>query len=119
MSQATPNVKNEREWQALVMEFARLNGWHVAHFRPAMMRSGRWATAMSGDVGFPDLALARDGVVLLAELKVKAGKRTPEQWKWAQQIGAAARLWYPMHWPEVQEELKRPSTRSLHVKVSQ
>jgi hypothetical protein len=103
-----PGAMTERQWQQLVIDFARLTGWRVAHFRPAMVRSGRWATPMQGDVGFPDLILARNGEVVAAELKVK-GKVTPEQQAWIDELGGDVRacVWRPQDWPTVQLVLSR------------
>lgn len=72
----------EAELQANILRLAKLLGWRVAHFRPAQMRSGRWATAMQGDVGFPDLVLARGGYVIFAELKADEGRLSDAQCAW-------------------------------------
>ena len=46
---------SERELQDAVIQLARLLGWRVAHFRPAMTTRG-WRTPVSADgAGFPDL----------------------------------------------------------------
>ena len=49
----------ESEFQSQVIEIAKYRGWKVMHQRPAMIRTGRWVTAIEGDAGFPDLVLAR------------------------------------------------------------
>ncbi len=95
----------EAEFQTLVIDYAHLMGWRVAHFRPAQSRSGKWSTAMQGDPGFPDLVLARDGVVILAELKSEKGQLSASQLQWS--IVADALVWRPSDWPEIQKILSR------------
>ena len=94
---------SEDEWEAEVMAYAKAQGWLCAHFRPAML-GDRWITAMTGDAGFPDLVLARNGVVVLAELK-KWGKRPTEaQRNW---LRAANGIWWtPEHRVEMEEVLR-------------
>jgi len=52
------------------MDTAQMLGWKVAHFRPMFdAKRKRWRTPASRDgVGFPDLVLVRDRVIV-AELK--------------------------------------------------
>src|SRR5262245_496140 len=83
------------------MDAARMAGWMVAHFRPAKTQRGRWITPMAGDKGFPDLVLAKDGRVLLAELKTDKGTPSPEQVAWLAAVGTHGRLWRPDDWPAV------------------
>lgn len=92
---------SEAQWQQRVMDTARAAGWLVVHFRPAMTRGGRWVTPMTGDAGFPDLVLAKDGRVLLAELKRDSEKPTPAQNAWLAAAGGHGRLWQPRHWEAV------------------
>lgn len=102
----------EADFQRRLIDAARLAGFRVAHFRPALTRSGRWATPMQGDKGFPDLVLAKDGRVLVAELKTDIGRTTPEQREWLAALGGHGRLWRPQHWQAVLQDLglmKRPS----------
>jgi hypothetical protein len=100
-----PLTMSEADWQTRVIDYAHLRGWLVTHFRPARTAHG-WATPLSGDIGWPDLALARDGVFIAAELKRHGAAPTPGQRKWLEALGTHARLWTPAHWPEVMEELK-------------
>lgn len=67
---------------------------------------------MQGHEGFPDLVLARDGVVIFAELKTDKGRLGPGQKEWAEEIGAQYRLWRPKDMPQIIETLKRPSQRT-------
>jgi len=97
---------SEAAWTGRVIDIAQLHGWRVAHFRPAQTAKG-WRTPMQGHVGFPDLVLARDGDVLLAELKVGRNKLRSEQQLWADAIGDQFRLWRPEDSDAVLKELSR------------
>ena len=103
----SPNLllsATEAEFQTLVIDYAHLMGWRVAHFRPAQTGKG-WRTAMQGDPGFPDLVLARNGVVILAELKSEKGQLSASQLQWS--IVADALVWRPSDWSDVQKILGR------------
>lgn len=66
----------EREFQRIVIELAEQQGWlvyHVANVR-GQLRCG-------SSVGFPDLILVKDKVVVW-ECKRKGRKATDEQQKW-------------------------------------
>ena len=100
-----PSKISEAELQTAVIRYARLNHWLVCHFRPAQMRSGRWATPMQGDVGFPDCVFVRGERLVFAELKAQGRKPTPEQETWLQALRDAAPLgehetyvWSPRQW---------------------
>ena len=90
---------SEEEFTRRVIAMADENGYLVVHFRPAMLQSGKWVTAMSGDRGFPDLCMARDtGTprVIVAELKVGRNKPTAAQQSWLdafRRAGVEAYLW--------------------------
>lgn len=96
---------DEAAWMSRVMDYARLRGWLRVHIRPART-SRRWRTPYEGDPGLPDLVLARDGQVLLVELKVPRGRTTAEQDAWLAAAGQHGRLWRPEHWPRVMDELR-------------
>jgi hypothetical protein len=54
-----PPPISEKEWQAQVVQLAGTFGWMVQHSRPSQVGDqGRWVTAITGNVGFPDLVLA-------------------------------------------------------------
>lgn len=101
-------TKPEESFQRAIMKFARLKGWRVAHFRPAMTRSGSWVTAVAGDgAGFPDLVLVRDRVIV-AELKAGKNKVSLEQKRWLQafeKAGIPAYTWWPHEWDEIEQVL--------------
>ena len=58
--------------QAALIEAARLNGWLVYHT----------FDSRRSDPGWPDLALVRDDVLHLFELKSQRGRVKPEQAEW-------------------------------------
>lgn len=60
---------------------------------------------MQGDRGFPDLVLAKNGVVILAELKTDTGRLGQGQPEWAEQIGTQYRLWRPKDMEQIKAEL--------------
>lgn len=90
----------ERELQSGVVELARILGWRVAHFRPAMTKHG-WRTPVQADGAcFPDVVLVRDRV-LFAELKAGRNRLSPEQAAWLEALreaGAEAHVWTDADW---------------------
>ncbi len=86
-----------------VLQFAKLHGWKVHHGRPALTAKG-WRTPVMGDVGFPDIVLARAGRVLFAELKVGKNKPTHEQALWLAACGGV--VWRPEMWDTISATLR-------------
>lgn len=88
---------SEEQLRLAVTDCARLYGWHVAHLRDSRK---------SDAVGLPDLVLARDGVVLLRELKNQKGAVSAEQAAWL--FAAGGKVWRPVDWSTgiIQWELK-------------
>lgn len=101
-----PLTLSESEFLSTVLDYAHWRQWLVSHFRPAQTPRGRYVTALQGDPGCPDLILARDGAVLLAELKTQHGPIRPAQKKWLAAAGGSGRLWRPSDWPQILEELR-------------
>jgi hypothetical protein len=62
-------------------------------------------TAYKGHAGLPDLILAREGVVLLVELKSEKGKVSLDQQAWIDAAHPFGYVWAPRDWPEVEEVL--------------
>jgi len=76
--------ESEAEFQDKIVKLARLCGWKVAHFRPAMTSRGQWITPVSADgKGFPDLVMVKPPHILFVECKSATGKLTLEQKDWA------------------------------------
>ena len=87
----------EKTLQAKVVQMARLAGWKVTHQRgvPIRRKDGtvRHATPLTGDEGYPDLFLARDGIHLWVELKTEKGQASPAQIEWFDElVGTHSRL---------------------------
>lgn len=95
----------EGQLAEVVIGIAKLYGWRVVHFRPARTKDG-WRTAMTGDRGFPDLVLARGGVVLHVELKRQDGRLGRGQPEWADALGDSYRLWRPSDLERIKQELR-------------
>jgi hypothetical protein len=99
---------SEAAFQKQVIDLAHLYRWRVAHFRPARTTvAGKetWRTAVSADgQGFPDLVLARNGVVLFRELKTDHGKASHEQLAWLLAVGGA--IWRPAQWSTIEREIR-------------
>ena len=127
---------SEAQFQRLVIDTAKIYGWLVQHARTTRVArpdgSVRHATAISGNVGFPDLVLARNGRLFFIELKVGRNKPTKAQTQWLNQLAGvvgSASDWvssrdiptmrgsvtslvcvaYPRHWEWLREQLR--STR--------
>lgn len=96
----------ETQFAARVIAYAQLRQWHVVHYRPARTATG-WRTPLIGHRGAPDLLLAREGTVILAELKSEKGAMRAGQAAWGKAIGNIHyRLWRPSNWGEIEQELK-------------
>ena len=102
---------SEQEFQTQVIDLARRFGWRYFHARPGRSKQGRWATQMSGHIGYPDLTLVRDGQLIFAELKSANGGVTRSQAVWVHELDAVehttAQLWRPHDLETVAELLRR------------
>lgn len=101
---------SESAFQAQVVALAQTMGWRVQHSRPAQV-GGRWMTAITGDIGFPDLVLAhRTKGVVFAELKTERGVLSEAQAEWRKALtagGAEYHLWRPSDMHQVMKRLSR------------
>lgn len=101
-----PRTMSEADWTAWVIDAATLNGWMAHHARPAQTTRG-WRTAVQGHVGVPDLLLARDGMIIAAELKSNSGQLRPEQKQWLHHLGGHGCVWRPKDAEHVMARLLR------------
>src|SRR5262245_36275241 len=89
----------ERDWRAVVLEFAHLRGWRT-YFTWRSDHSPR---------GFPDVTLVRGERLIFAELKRHEGQLTVSQMAWLADLervpGVEVFVWRPHHWAEVQAVL--------------
>jgi hypothetical protein len=101
---------SEKEFQAQVLDFARLSGWLCYHTHDSRRSAP----------GFPDLVLVRPPVVVFAELKAEAGRVRVEQEVWLKALASSesveAVLWRPRDWPEIEQTLQRSSARRGRVR---
>ena len=96
--------QTEKQFQAAVVQYAKLKGWEVYHTEFSI-RSNK---------GFPDLTLARigkdgTGRIIFAELKSEKGKVTEDQKKWLELLSdcpCETYLWRPSDWDWIEEILK-------------
>lgn len=106
-----PLPVSEDAFQRWVIDVAHWYRWRVTHFRKVKLPSGRWGTPLQGDPGYPDLSLARAGVIILAELKTEKGKVEPDQALWLDAIGPEhGRVWRPSDRPAIVAELSHSAT---------
>lgn len=98
----------EKDFQASVLELARLRGWRRHAERPARSEKG-WSTAIQGDPGWPDLVLVRPPRLVIVELKTATGRLAPEQEHWLMLLrqcpGVEIYLWRPGDFGEIEELL--------------
>lgn len=90
----------EVQLQEMIIARAKALGWHVHHTRPARRIDGSWSTPIQGDAGFVDLVLARNGRVLLVEVKAEKGRLSKVQAKWLTELGIGTSLQFD-HFHEV------------------
>jgi hypothetical protein len=85
----------EKQFQAQVLDLARLLGWRVYH---------PWLSVRSA-AGFPDLVLCRPPRLILAELKTARGRLSPAQEEWLAALracpGVEVHVWRPMDWDAI------------------
>lgn len=102
---------SERAFQNAVIEIARWGAWQVFHARAAQLPSGRWATPTQGDIGFPDLVLAKRGPkggIIFAELKTAIGRTSDAQETWLDVLrhaGAEVYVWRPRDIQTIRQRL--------------
>jgi len=105
---------SETQFQLSVIEYAKLHGWRVAHFRVARTARG-WRTPVQADgAGFPDLIMTRrgcsEGRLVIAELKSKKGKVSKDQRLWLDAFtmveNVEVYVWRPEDRAEIEEVLR-------------
>lgn len=109
---------SEADFQAVVVEVARLAGWRCAHFRPARTKDGSWKTPVTADgAGWPDLCLVRPPRIIFAELKSESGKLRPNQTEWLDVLRLLPQvevyLWRPSDWDALVEMLTGIAPRAV------
>lgn len=101
---------SEADFQASVIQFARLHRWRVAHFHDSRRQVGGRMVGDADAAGFPDLVLVRGVRLLVVELKSERGRVKPEQQEWLDALRATGvvmvAVWRPSHWPEIERTLR-------------
>lgn len=100
----------ESQFQAQVIQLARINQWKVFHPAKMQARDGTWRTALQGDKGWPDLVLAhKDRGLIVAELKTDTGKVSFEQQAWLTHLApwAEVHVWRPKDIDFIAERLSQ------------
>lgn len=112
--------ENERDFMKRVITWAVMNGWLVCHIsdRPPNLESFDFRQF---EVGFPDLVMTRDGVLIFAELKSQKGRIQKTQQLWIDALREVevhamdahdffwvrTVIWRPADWPEIEKLLAR------------
>lgn len=104
-------IQSERQFQAAVLDVARLQGWRVFHAHDSRRQIKPGVHVGDRDAaGFPDLVLCRPPRLLVAELKSARGRLRPEQREWLGLFEQLERvesyLWRPADWENVVEILR-------------
>ena len=101
----TSLVQSEKQFQAAVIEYAKLSGWKVFH--PFESRRS--------EPGWPDLTLVRGGSLIFAELKTERGKLSKAQASWIAALTCVEQaclgqievhVWRPVDWPLIEGLLR-------------
>lgn len=91
----------EKQFMQQVQAAAKMMGYYVYH---------PWLSIRS-ERGWPDLAIWRDGVFLLAELKTDKGRLTPSQSQTIMSLrrtGLHVYVWRPRDWDDILKVLANP-----------
>ena len=119
-----PTCSEEAFGQALA-HVAAIFGYLRFHPRPCRVKrddTDTYETAYDGDKGYPDWTLvhARTGFTVIAELKSKGGKASPEQQVWLDALAKGptpAFLWRPSDWGQVLAVLEAGARLEPQVRV--
>lgn len=106
----------EADWQSIVVNIGRMNGWTV--WWPPPNRPGRNGAIFSIVAGWPDLVFLREGEFFVAELKRETGKTTPEQDEFLRLLktaGVETYVWRPSDEPFVRIRLGQKPKKSTPV----
>lgn len=98
----------EAEFQQRITDLCDTLGLTWTHFRPAVEKSGKWATPLSGRKGWPDLVIAGPGGVLFVELKTDNGRLSADQQHWLDMLhdgGCECHVWRPKKWEIARKRL--------------
>lgn len=87
---------SEKDFQQQIIDTAKLLGWKKIYHT--------WNSKRSAS-GFPDLIMARDGIIIFAELKREGEDPTPAQREWLEELAKCEHvkvfIWKPSIWDEI------------------
>lgn len=93
--------QSEKQFQAAVVEYAKLNGWKTYHT----------FDSRRSDPGFPDLVLSRGDRLVFLELKSETGRASTAQLEWLDALhrapGITVGVVRPRDWSTIEEMLSR------------
>jgi VRR-NUC domain len=93
-------AETEKQFQASVVEVARLHRWRVYHTHDSRR----------SEPGFPDLVMVRRRRIVFAELKAEKGRVTDTQREWIGALRMASAcevyVWRPSDWDEIMRRLR-------------
>ena len=107
-------LEPESAFQARVIEYAELHGWHAVHVTPARWVAGKGLVPDATQRGFPDLLFIREVTparpvgLIFCELKTKTGRERAGQPEWRASLlraGVPCYLWRPSMWDEIERVL--------------
>lgn len=100
--------ETEDEFRSWIKGAADLFGWMYFHALPALRLDGRVRTTFEGDDGFPDVCVAKDGVILLFECKTSDpdSKPTIGQVAWTTAAGQYGFIVRPADRPMIERLLR-------------
>lgn len=104
--------QTEKDFQAAVIQYAKLQGFLVYHTHDSRR----------SEPGFPDLCMVRDGRLVFAELKTEKGRVSDAQMEWMSALAKVSgvvtatsrnpvevHLWKPSNWKLIEATLARGS----------
>ena len=93
----------ESQFRQAIVDLAEWSGWRCY----AVRRSDGILLNETGR-GYPDLTLAREGQLVIPELKVGKNRLQPDQVAWAEALPESVhRVWRPDDWDEIETLLTR------------
>ena len=86
---------SEAEFQQRIVQYAQVRGWLVSHVQSVTMagKGGRVIRQTPAAKGFPDLTLARRGLVWFMEVKTEKGAVSDDQKMWLDALAGEEREW--------------------------
>jgi hypothetical protein len=101
----TPRL-SERDFQAQIIQLARMSGWLCYHTHDSRRSEPGWPDLTMVQPGCDD----RPGRIIFVELKTDTGRVTPAQRTWLEALARCpnveVHVWRPSQWDEIVSRLK-------------